>query len=136
MARTNLTLALSTTAVILALVLGTGSISTQAQTSPFASKYFSSYARAHRVTIRRNGVVVATFETPAGMLFSVYSDQPPVRTAREGTVEFHGNVEIRTRPHSEIDVSAGPRNAEVTMADAPVVIAAQGVDVLSETIVP
>ena len=47
-----------------------------AQTGQWPSRYFSSYARAHRVTIRRNAVVVATFETPVGMLFSVYSDQP------------------------------------------------------------
>jgi len=136
MARTNLSRALWTTVATLALVLGTVSDPTQAQTSSWPSKYFSSYARAHRVTIRRIGVIAATIETPVGMLFSVYSDQPPVRTAQEGTVEFHGRVEIRARPQSEMPASSGPRNAEETMADAPVVIAAQDVDVVSETLVP
>jgi hypothetical protein len=108
----------------------------EAQVPPLSEKYFSSYARAHRVTIRRNGNVVTTFEIPVGVYLSIYSDQPPVRSTQEGRVEFHGNVEVRTRPRSEVDFSIESTNAEVTMAKAPLVVAAQNVDVVSETLIP
>ena len=62
------------------LVLAATSQRSAAQSPPL-TKYFSSYARAHRVTIRRNGNIVTTFDVPVGVYISVYSDQEPVRTA-------------------------------------------------------
>jgi len=106
-----------------------------AQAPQLTGKYFSSYARAHRVTVRRNGSVVTTFDVPVGVYLSVYSDQAPVRTGQEGRVEFHGNVEIRTLPQGDA-VRGDGTDATQLMARAPMVIAAQNVDVVSETITP
>jgi hypothetical protein len=51
------------------------------------------------------------------------------------TVEFHGNVEIRTLPRAEVD-RPGPSDAEQMMSRAPLVVAAQNVDLVSETLIP
>ena len=106
-----------------------------AQAPQLTNKYFSSYARAHRVTIRRNGNVVTTFDIPVGVYLSVYSAQEPVRTGQDGRVEFHGNVEIRTLPRGDA-VPGDGNDATQLMTRAPLIVAAQNVDVLSETIVP
>jgi hypothetical protein len=116
------------------LVLAATSQRSAAQSPPL-TKYFSSYARAHRVTIRRNGNIVTTFDVPVGVYISVYSDQEPVRTAQEGRIEFHGNVEIRTLPRGDA-VPGDGTDATQLMAKAPLVVAAQNVDVVSETIIP
>jgi len=120
----------------IALVLVALSTRPAAQAPQLTAKYFSSYARAHRVILSRGGAVVATLDIPVGVYLSVYSSQPPVRTAQEGRLEFHGNVEIRTRPRNEIDRATESTNAEENMARAPLVLAAQDVDVVSETIIP
>ena len=73
--------------------------------------------------------------TLIGVYLSVYSDQAPVRTAQEGRIEFHGNVEIRTLPRGDA-VRGDGNDATQLMASAPLVIAAQNVDVVSETIIP
>jgi hypothetical protein len=99
------------------------------------AKYFSSYARAHRVTISRNGSVVTTLDIPDNVYLSVYSDQDPVRTGQDGRVEFHGNVEIRTLPRGDA-IPGNGNDATQLMARAPLVIAAQNVDVVSETLIP
>jgi hypothetical protein len=116
-------------------VLISTSIRFSAQAPQLTEKYFSSYARAHRITIRLNGSLVTTFDIPVGVYLSVYSDQAPIRTGQEGRVEFHGNVEIRTLPRSEVD-RPGPGDAELMMSRAPLVVAAQNVDVVSETLIP
>jgi hypothetical protein len=46
-----------------------------AQAPQLTAKYFFSYARAHRVTVRRNGNVVTMLDIPAGVWLSVYSDR-------------------------------------------------------------
>jgi hypothetical protein len=66
----------------------------------------------------------------------VDSDQQPVRTGQEGRVEFRGNVEIRTLPRSDVERVDGSNDATQLMAKAPLVVAAQNVDVVSETIIP
>ncbi len=106
-----------------------------AQAPQLTAKYFSSYSRPHRVTISRNGNVVTTLNIPAGVWLSVYSDQEPVRTGQDGRLEFHGNVEIRTMPNAEVQ-RPGSGDATDMMASAPLVVAAQNVDVLSETVIP
>jgi hypothetical protein len=123
-----------TLAVILLLIIAMP-IRSAAQGTQLTEKYFSSYARAHRITIRRNGNLVTTLDIPVDVYLSVYSDRVPVRTGQEGRVEFHGNVEIRTLPRAEVD-RPGPGDAEQMMSSAPLVIAAQNVDVLSETLIP
>ena len=122
MARREIALTFVGTLAALVLLLLTTSIRSAAQ-GQLTEKYFSSYARAHRVTIRRNGNLVTTFDIPVGVYLSVYSDQAPVRTGQEGRVEFHGNVEIRTLPRAEV-IRPGPGDAEQLMSRAPLIIAA------------
>src|SRR5258705_12835387 len=97
------------------LVGATLSTRSAAQGPELADKYLSSFARAHRVTVSRNGNVVAGFDIPIGVYLSVYWDLPPVRPPQEGRVEFHGNVQIRTLPRADAD-RPGPGDAEQTMA--------------------
>ena len=135
MAHRHVALTFIGTLAAISLPIATTSIRSAAQAPQLTSKYFSSYARAHRITIRRNGNVVTTFDIPVGVYLSVYSNQAPVRTGQEGRVEFHGNVEIRTLPWAEVE-RPGPGDAEVMMSRAPLVVAAQNVEVLSETLIP
>ena len=135
MARRHVALSLIGTVAAIFLLILASSTRSAAQGPQLTEKYFSSYARAHRVTIRRNGNLVTTFDIPVGVYLSVYSDQAPVRTGQEGHVEFHGNVEIRTLPRAEVD-RPGPGDAEQMMSRAPLVVAAQNVDVVSETLIP
>ena len=135
MARRQVALTFIGILAAIALLLMTTPIRSAAHGPQLTEKYFSSYARAHRVTIRRNGNLVTTFDIPVGVYLSVYSDQVPVRTGQEGRVEFHGNVEIRTLPRVEVE-RPGPGDAEQMMSRAPLVVAAQNVDVVSETLIP
>jgi hypothetical protein len=135
MVRRHVALTFIATLVATFLVLMTSSARSAAQSPQLTEKYFSSYARAHRITVRRNGNLVTTFDIPVGVYLSVYSDGRPVRTGQEGRVEFHGNVEIRSLPRSEVE-RPGPGDAEQMMSRAPVVVAAQNVDVVSETLIP
>ena len=127
--------AVSGTLAITVLIIVAISSRPTAQAPQLTTKYFSSYARAHRVTISRNGNVVTTLDIPAGVWLSVYSDQEPVRTGQDGRLEFHGSVEIRTKPNAEVQ-RPGAGDATDMMATAPLVVAAQNVDVLSETLIP
>ena len=135
MAQRYVALTLTATFAAIFLLLALTSTRSVAQAAQLTEKYFSSYARAHRITIRRNGNLVTTFDVPVGVYLSVYSDRAPLRAGQEGTVEFHGNVEIRTLPRSEVD-RPGPGDAEQMMSRAPLVVAAQNVDVVSETLIP
>ncbi len=135
MAQRHISLTLTGTAAAIVLLLISTSIRSAAQAPQLTAKYFSSYARAHRITIRRNGSLVTTFDVPVGVYLSVYSDQAPVRTGQEGRVEFHGNVEIRALPRSEVE-RPGPGDAELMMSKAPLIVDAQNVDVVSETLIP
>jgi len=134
MARKRFVVIFSGTIAVLVLMAAVTS-RLAAQTPQLTAKYFSSYARAHRVTISRNGNVMTTLDIPVGVWLSVYSDQEPVRTGQDGRVEFHGNVEIRTMPDADVQ-RPGPADAARMMASAPLVVAAQNVDVLSETVIP
>ena len=135
MAQRHISLTLTGTVAAIVLLLIATSMRSAAQAPQLTAKYFSSYARAHRITIRRNGSLVTTFDVPVGVYLSVYSDRAPVRTGQEGTVEFHGNVEIRTLPRAEVD-RPGPSDAEQMMSRVPLVVAAQNVDLVSETLIP
>jgi hypothetical protein len=135
MTRKRIVFILSGTIAAALLTTATVTARLAAQGPQLTTKYFSSYARAHRLTISRNGTVVTTLDVPVGVWLSVYSDQEPVRTGQEGRIEFHGNVEIRTMPQAEVQ-RPGPGDAAQMMASAPLVVAAQNVDVLSETVIP
>jgi hypothetical protein len=134
MARKGIAIIVSGTIAIVVLTTAVTS-RLAAQTPQLTTKYFSSYARAHRVTISRNGNVMTTLDVPVGVWLSVYSDQEPVRTGQDGRVEFNGNVEIRTMPNVDVQ-RPRPGDAAQMMASAPLVLAAQNVDVLSETVIP
>jgi len=135
MVRKNTAVILSGTLAVVILMAVANSSRLAAQAPQLTAKYFSSYARAHRLTISRNGRVVTTLDVPVGVWLSVYADQEPVRTGQEGRIEFHGNVEIRTMPNADVQ-RPGPGDAAQMMASAPLVVAGQNVDVLSETLIP
>src|SRR4051812_49204387 len=135
MPRKRIVLTLIGSVVVIAVVFVTLSSRAVAQASQLTNKYFSSYARAHRVTISRNGTAVTAFDIPVGVYLSVYSDREPVRSDQDGRIEFHGNVEIRTLPRGDA-VAGDGTDATQLMTRAPLVVAAQNVDVLSETIIP
>ena len=135
MVRKNIAVILSGTLAVVILMAVANSSRLAAQAPQLTAKYFSSYARAHRLTISRNGRVVTTLDVPVGVWLSVYADQEPVRTGQEGRIEFHGNVEIRTMPNADVQ-RPGPGDAAQMMASAPLVVAGQNVDVLSETLIP
>jgi hypothetical protein len=62
------------------------------------------------------------------------SREEPVQTGQDSRLEFHGNVEIRTLPRRDVDRFGD--DASQMMARAPLVVGAQNVDVLSETLIP
>ena len=135
MTRKRIVVILAGTIAAALLTTATVNVRLAAQGPQLTTKYFSSYARAHRITISRNGNVMTTLDVPVGVWLSVYSDQEPVRTGQDGRIEFHGNVEIRTMPNADVQ-RPGPGDATQMMASAPLVVAAQNVDVLSETVIP
>ena len=135
MAGRTIGIAVSGSLAITVLIIAAVASRPMAQAPQLTAKYFSSYARPHRVTISRNGTIVTTLNVPAGVWLSVYSDQEPVRTGQDGRLEFHGNVEIRTKPNAEVQ-RPGSGDATDMMATAPLVVTAQNVDVLSETLIP
>jgi hypothetical protein len=80
------------------------------------------------VTIARNGTVLGALTFPKGTLLSAVDEQRHPTPTAPGRFEFHGAFELRALLASEAE--AGP--AADMMRAAPVVLSAQGVDVLVE----
>ena len=125
-------------ALTLALAAGVRILHAQA-TPPRPRGGFSvSYAIRKRVAITRHGALVATLEVPGGLQQGAYlslypaqrPDLPP-SGSQATRFEFHGNVEIRMRPRSDVDADES-KDADVMMQRAPVVLTADDVDVVLE----
>lgn len=82
------------------------------------------------VTIARNGITLGSFAFPKGTLLSAVDEHRQVKPAGPGRFEFHGAFELRALPKGE--AVGGP--AVQMMKQAPVVLTAQGVDVLVENV--
>ena len=80
------------------------------------------------VTIAKNGVTLGAFAFPRGTLLSAVDEHRQVNPTGPGRFEFHGAFELRALPN--VEAIAGP--AAQMMKQAPVVLTAQGVDVLVE----
>src|SRR5436305_1087693 len=86
------------------------------------------------VTISRHGIVLASFVLPKGTLLSARDDtHREANHVGDGRFEFHGNFELRVMAASD-KPSDAPGNgvAAVLLRYAPMVVAAQDVDVVIE----
>ena len=88
------------------------------------------------MTFTRHGVILGTFTFPKGTGLSAVDDQGgqfgPVLTGR---YEFHGAFELRALTVQDLAAQqpkTGISGAEI-MSRAPLVLSAEGVDVLVET---
>jgi hypothetical protein len=79
------------------------------------------------VTIARNGVVLTSLTFQEGTFLSAQDEhRHPIRTS-DG-MEFHGDFQLRVLPSSE--VPAGVSDLAPIISQAPVALAANGVDVV------
>jgi hypothetical protein len=102
---------------------------------------------ARRLTVNRNGALLASFMVPKGtFLFAFYDDQQPTSIA-DGRWEFHGNSELRASSANEalqpgVRSDALPTNArsgfgprlQQRISRAPLVLTVQGVDAVIENV--
>jgi hypothetical protein len=95
---------------------------------------FISSMTGHNVTMMRNGTLLGTFTFPQGTELSVAHEHQYVTHLGEGRFEFHGAFELRALTAQDLaaqNPSRGTAGAEI-MSHAPLVLQAQGVDVLIE----
>ncbi len=89
---------------------------------------------ARRVTLTRNGALLASFQVPEGVFLSAaYDDQQPTSLAA-GRWEFHGDFRLRAQPAGEAPGQPPGRGFEQIMSTAPLVLMVDGVDILMENI--
>jgi len=86
---------------------------------------------ARNVTVTRNGALLASFVLPKGTILSAVDDHRRPTHTGGGRFEFHGNFELRALPAGDVSPSAAMPAAEM-MSRAPLVLSAQGVDVVIE----
>jgi hypothetical protein len=85
------------------------------------------------MTIARGGAVLGTMTFPKGTLLSAVDEHRKRVFDGQGRTEFHGAFELRAIPAGEVPAGGGGPSA-VLMSHAPVVLSAQGVDVLTENL--
>jgi hypothetical protein len=107
----------------------------RAQSGDLEGGIFWAPNSARRVTLTRNGALMASFEVPEGTFLSAsYDDQQP-SSIQAGHWEFHGDFELRAQPLSESPPPpGGGRRMEEIMRDAPLTLTVQDVDVLIENV--
>ena len=91
---------------------------------------------AHSVTIMRNGGLLATFTFPMGTALSAVDEHRQPTHLGSGRFEFHGAFELRALTADDRAAQQpyeGMPAAEI-MSRAPLVIMANGVDVLLENV--
>lgn len=102
---------------------GLGTVFIEAQDAP------------RNVIISRQGAVLAYIQLPKGTLLSAVDEHRKPNHLSGGKFEFHGNFELRAMLPSDIPPeakAAGRTPAFELMSHAPMVMAAQGVDVILE----
>ena len=89
---------------------------------------------AKNVTITRNGSVLAAFTFPKATVMSVRDEHGNPPRLDGGPYEFHGAFELRAMTTGDVPASAwrGMAAAEL-LSHPPMVIQAEGVDVILET---
>ena len=95
---------------------------------------FHSRNGAKNVTITRNGSVLAAFTFPKATVMSVRDEHGNPPRLDGGPYEFHGAFELRAMTTGDVPASAwrGMAAAEL-LSHPPMVIQAEGVDVILET---
>jgi hypothetical protein len=102
----------------------------QAQLDP-RGMFFMVAATQINVTVARDGTGLVTLCFPKGTMVSVVtSDRQRPEALGPGAFRFRGAVELRILPAA--DVTPGP--GHVLMGQAPMVLAAQDVDVILENV--
>jgi hypothetical protein len=87
------------------------------------------------VVVSRHGTVLAAFNLPKGTILSARDDVHSVpQHTGGGRFEFHGNFELRAMTPSDVPPEAQRDGmaAALLMKQAPMVLAAQDVDVVIE----
>jgi hypothetical protein len=90
---------------------------------------------ARNITVSRRGAVLAYIQLPKGTYFSTVDEHRRPNHLGGGRFEFHGNFELRAMLPSDIPAAAkaaGNWAAAELMSHAPMVMTAQGVDVIVE----
>jgi hypothetical protein len=91
------------------------------------------------VTISRHGTVLAAFTLPKGTILSARDDVHAVpQHTGGGRFEFHGNFELRAMTPNDVpgEAQRSGMAAALMMQHAPMVLAAQDVDVVIERTAP
>ena len=90
---------------------------------------------ARNITLSRQGAVLAFIQLPKGTYLSAVDEHRKPNHLGGGRFEFHGDFELRAMPPSDIPAAAkaaGNMAAAALMSHAPMVMTAQGVDVILE----
>jgi hypothetical protein len=86
------------------------------------------------VTLSKNGVPLASLNVPKGTALSASYDNRQSNSITGGRWEFHGDFALRALPATELASRPSGERAEQTMSRAPLVLTAQGVDVMIENV--
>src|SRR5256885_5471322 len=97
--------------------------------------FITAQAGGRNVIVSRHGTVLAAFNLPKGTILSARDDvHPQPQHMGGGRFEFHGNFELRAMTPNDVPPDAQRRGmaAALLMRYAPMVLAAQDVDVVIE----
>jgi hypothetical protein len=90
---------------------------------------------ARQVTLSRNGVLLTSMTTPRGTFLRASYDEGAPKSIAERRWEFHGEFALRVLPAIEAaSRPAGEGLSEQLMRRAPLLLTAQGVDVVIENV--
>jgi hypothetical protein len=123
----------SVVAVYLLLPASPGSV----QLDPVEGWVLYAPNSSRKVTLMRNGLLLASLEVPAGTtMVAVYDQRQPTSFAA-GRWEFHCDFSLHAQPAKEMAPVREPGGrVDQIRADAPLLVNAKGVDVLMENIGP
>ena len=107
----------------------------RAQSDDLKAWVFFAPNPARRVTITRDGALLATFQVREGsLLVASYDDRQPASIAA-GRWEFHGDFRLHAQPMKGMPALREPGGrVEQIRSEAPLVLTVQGADVLMENI--
>ena len=101
--------------------------------APHATGVRDRLADGARNAINRHGTVLAAFVLPKGTLPSARDDtHPQANHIGGGRFEFHGNFELRAMTPQDVPPDAKRNGIAALLRHAPMVLAAQDVDVVIE----
>jgi hypothetical protein len=120
-------------AIVLVLVAQSGRIGAQTDPRAPGALYLRAVSQIN-ITMSKGAAVIGAMSFPQGTQVSVRAIGQQPQMTSPGRYEFHGNIELRAMPGANIPASAFGRPAAEVLAQAPMVLAAQGVDLLVEQV--